>query len=164
MAWRRLQLLWSALAVGSIAAMPAQAVPRVEGISAYLLSSKSGTLSPDVLRTPELLGNAVLYGKSLLVVIKISKAGSGSVLPSQRVRLVATEGTPAFAAANIGRPKTRLLLDRSVRMGVIGADATTHVGFWLDDIGCAPVALDISLIGGARTRSRHEVVGFQCYE
>ncbi len=46
----------------------------------------------------------------------------------------------------------------------VSAAASAHAGFWLDDVGCAPMALDATLLAAARPLHVYADLGFQCDE
>jgi hypothetical protein len=147
-----------------IGAAPPPAPPIT--MSAFLMSSETGRLSPDALTHPELLGNAVAGAASAhaaLVRVKVA-AGRGAALSGDvRVRLVArVSGGRAMVGGAKGQP-AHVILDRTVRLGPAGADGNAYAGFWLDDVGCAPVALDATLLA-AKPLHGHADLGFQCYE
>ncbi|WP_442678484.1 hypothetical protein ACSBM8_13270 [Sphingomonas sp. ASY06-1R] len=160
--WRCACLAGVAVTIGLIAA-PVVAALKIAGISAQLFLRDTGKLSPDLLQTSDLLGNAVTSGDSVLVVITITDGGDDRLPAPERVRLVAIEEAPAFAVSGTHRPARRLL-DRTAAVAHVPTGESTHVGFWLDRVGCAPIRLTASLEGGGRGTSRQEVIGFQCYE
>ena len=130
------------------------------------MSSETGGLSPDAMTHPELLGNAVNAAASAhatLVRVKVA-AGRGAPMPSgARVRLVARiVGSRATVGGAKGEA-ARVLLDRTVRLGPAGIDGSAYAGFWLDDVGCAPVTLDATVLL-AKALHGHADLGFQCYE
>lgn len=162
-AWPR--ALWMWLLVTPLLVGAAPSVAPVT-LSAFLMSSETGGLSPDALTHPELLGNAVGAAASAhaaLVRVKVA-AERGAPIPSgARVRLVARI---VGARATVGGAKGeagRVLLDRTVRLGPAGADGSAYAGFWLDDVGCAPVALYATVLS-AKALHAHADLGFQCYE
>ena len=101
-------------------------------ISAFLLSSETGRLSPDAMIHPDLLGNAVAGAASAhaaLVRVKVA-VGHGAPLPSgARVRLVArVSGARAIVGGAEGETG-RVVLDRTVRLGPASASGDAYAGF-----------------------------------
>jgi hypothetical protein len=143
------------------AALPqAPAYPQVSGFSAYLLNSRTGTLSGDMIGHDDELGNVPagpLSSVSTLVVVRVAFGPEAALPANGRVRLVAT------AAARPGAAR-RVLLDRVARLGPVADDGTTHIGFWLDDTGCATITLRATLTAGPATASKQEVLPFTCNE
>lgn len=160
----RASWMWLAIAPLLVGAAPSATPPIT--IAAFLMSSETGTLSLDALTHPDLLGNAVAGAASAhaaLIRVKVA-AGHGALLPSgARVRLVARV---AGAHAIVGGAKGEaghVVLDRTVRLGPAGADGNAYAGFWLDDVGCAPITLDATVLT-AKSLHGHADLGFQCYE
>ncbi|WP_420139322.1 hypothetical protein [Sphingomonas sp.] len=143
--------------------MPSAAAPEIAGISARLFLRDTGTLSPDLLRTPDLIGNTLTMGDSALVVITITDRGIDGGSSSNRVRLIAIEEAPTFAVGG-ARQAPQRVLNRTARVPPLRNGESIYVGFWVDHIGCAPLRLIASFDGGAPGASRQEVIGFQCYE
>ena len=103
-----------------------------------------------------------LSAVSALVVVRIAFGAEAAVPEGARVQLVATEAPVRGRAA-------RVLLDRSARLGPVAPDGTTHVGFWVDDIGCATITLRARLASGKAKASNAAARGqaelpFTCYE
>jgi hypothetical protein len=143
------------------AAADAPTFPQVAKVSAFLLNSRTGQLSGDVIGRDD-LGNVPagpLASVSTLVVVRIAFGPDGALPPpAARLRLVATVPGPR------GGKGARVLLDQAARLGPVAQDGTTHVGFWLPDTGCRPVTLRATLTGAARPAAARAELGFACYE
>jgi hypothetical protein len=151
------------LALLLAAAAPAE-FPRMSGFSAYLLNSRTGRLSGDVMVSTDQLGNVPagpLSAVSTLVVVRVAFGPEATVPQGARVRLVAT------VASGHGR-SGRVLLDRVSQLGPVADDGSTHVGFWLDDTKCAPVTLRASLLPGQTSKvasaTAQAILPFACNE
>ncbi|PSJ43026.1 hypothetical protein [Allosphingosinicella deserti] len=159
------RLLAVPMLLAGLVAAAAPEPPRVAGFSAFLLNSRTGQLSADVMANADQLGNVPagpLSAVSALVVVRIAFGAEAAVPEGARVHLVATEASVRGRAA-------RVLLDRSARLGPVAQDGTTHVGFWLDDIGCATITLRARLASGTTKASNAAARGqaelpFTCYE
>lgn len=116
---------------------------------------------------PELLGNSVggpASAQAALVMVKVDFGRNAPTLSGARVRLVAVAtGQRGMAGGARGSPR-HVILDRMVRLGPAGADGSAYAGFWLDEVGCDPIALDATLTPGAKLSHEHADLGFQCYE
>lgn len=135
-------------------------------ISAFLLSSETGRLSPDAMIHPDLLGNAVAGAASAhaaLVRVKVAVVRGASLPSGARVRLVARVSGARTMVGGAKGEAGRVVLDRTVRLGPASADGDAYAGFWLDDVGCAPIALDATVLA-AKPLHGHAELGFQCYE
>ena len=157
---------WWCLFIAPLLAGAASPAASSITISAFLLSSETGRLSPDAMIHPDLLGNAVAGAASAhaaLVRVKVA-AGHGAPFPSgARVRLVArVSGARAIVGGAKGETG-RVVLDRTVRLGPASANGDAYAGFWLDDVGCTPIALDATVLA-AKPLHGHADLGFQCYE
>jgi hypothetical protein len=132
--------------------------PQVSGFSAYLLDSRTGKLSGDMIGHDDELGNVPagpLSAVSSLVVVRVAFGANAAVPVGQHVRFVAT------SAGGRGGAK-QILLDRTVKLGPVADDGSSHVGFWLDGIGCAPLTLRATLVPGSATKQAE--LPFSCYE
>jgi hypothetical protein len=149
-------------ALASAGLAQAGSTPHIAGFSAFLLNSRTGTLSADVLASGESLGNVPagpLASISTLVVVKVD-FGKGMPVPrAARVRLIATADAPAR-----GKAAKLPLLDSVARVGPVADDGTAHVGFWLADTGCRAVTLKAALIGAPAATATTAELPFACYE
>jgi hypothetical protein len=150
------------LALLLAAAAPA-GFPRMTGFSAYLLNSRTGRLSGDMMVSTDQLGNVPagpLSAVSTLVVVRVAFGPEAAVPQGARVHLVAT--VPGHGRGG------QVLLDRVSQLGPVADDGTTNVGFWLDDTRCAPVTLRASLLPGPTSKvasaTKQAVLPFVCNE
>lgn len=128
-----------------------------------LFYAGSGTLSPDILVSggPE-LGNVVAGDNpstSTLVIADISLAPDQVLSSDSRVEIVAQKSTNSYTHG-------RVLLEKSVALGAVARGGKTHIGFWLEDTGCAPVELRATLRGNERLplASTTATISFTCNE
>ena len=154
---RRAALLAAAMTMNAAtaAAPPAESDP-VVSIRALLFNNRTGTFSEDVIADTSRVGNVPAgdyASTSTLIVVRVAFARDRDY-PSARVRLVATAG----------ERRPRVVLDRTVRIGAIGADKATHVGFWLTDTGCVPLKLVATLTTPGPTATGRAAVPFTCNE
>ncbi len=147
---------------GAASAINADPIAKIS-LQAKLFNAKSGTLSADVLApgAPELF-NVVARddpSTSSLVLVAVALA-DGKVLPSDaRVRLVARERASRGARA-------RTVVDKTIPLGAVSQGGTTHMVFWLPDVGCRAVDLKATLTV-ARQRislAANSVIPFACNE
>lgn len=145
---------------GPVHAGPA---PQVSGFQAFLFNSKTGTLSPDVLAANTALGNVPAgdYASvSTLVVVRIDIGKDMPVPDAAQLRLVASEA----GAATRGKAAARIVLDRTAKLGPVGPDGATHIGFWLTGTGCRTITLKATLLTGKVSSASSTVLPFACYE
>lgn len=111
-------------------------------LRAMLFYAGSGTLSADVLAPDGVeLGNVVAGenpSTSTLVIAEISLASDQVLSSDSSVEIVAQDNTNADHNG-------RILLKRSVTLGAVNRGGKTHLGFWLQDTGCAPIQLRATL-------------------
>ena len=148
--------------LGSAAGAAGRPAPALAGFQAFLFNSVTGSLSKNVIGSESELGNVPASGfasVSTLIVVRIAFGRDASVPAHTTVRLIATEGgTPGRKAA------AKVVLDRTARLGPVGPDGTTNVGFWLDDTGCKPISLRALLSSGRVVSTKESVLPFSCYE
>ena len=155
------------LAAGSQISGGASEPARIAEMQAFLLNSRTGALSGNVLAKdgPE-LGNVPsgeFASNSTLIVVRIQFAEQAPI-PKAQVRLVAVEsGAMPFAPAH-KKTADRIILDRTIALGAVSTDGNTYVGFWLTGIGCRTITLKASIVGIKDAAPRTEVLPIACYE
>jgi hypothetical protein len=132
-------------------------------LQAKLFYSKSANFSTDMLAPggPE-LGNVVIRddpSTSSFVIVAIAVADNQELPFNARVRLVAREVTKAPG-------RSRVVLDRTMTLVGGRKGGSTHVGFWLPDVGCRPVALVATLSAAKLPKpvSTEAMLPFVCNE
>lgn len=159
MATRRASALWTTtkrlsacgaafvlLSSGAAAAEPTLS------IEARLFGAKTGRFSKNVLAPdPPRLGD-VISGEnastSTFVIVRV--ASDQPLAKTARVRLVANGASRADGQRRPGFATGRLL-DSAVFLPPVGPGTIeTHVGFWLPDTGCLPIALKAELLDPPR--------------
>ena len=130
-------------------------------IAAFLMNSQTGQLSPNAINNPNLLGNST--ADTALVRVKVAAGRGAPSFIGARLRLIARVPRGAVMVGGGKSQAGRLILDHTVRLGPASADGNTYSGFWLEDVGCAPIALDTTLLT-AKPLHGHADLDFQCYE
>ncbi len=158
------------LAVALALAMPAaaQGTVRLGAFKAYLFSSKTGSLSADMLAkgAPE-LGNVPsgdYASVSTFIAVRVDIDHEAPVPQSLRVRLLATESGAMPFASGRTRARDRIILDSNGTLGPANADGSTYVGFWLANTGCRSIKLEAHLVGVKNAPTLAETLPFTCYE
>ena len=132
-------------------------------LHAMLFYAGSGTLSSDILVPGGAeLGNVVAGenpSTSTLVIAEISLAPDQVLSSDSYVEIAAEENTNSDVDG-------RVLLERSVTLGAVTRGGKTHIGFWLQDTGCAPVELRATLRGNKHLllASTKATIPFVCNE
>ncbi len=146
----------------------AQNTARIAGFQAHFFNSRTGALSVDMLAkgAPE-MGN-VPFGElasvSTFIVVKVELGKEAPIPNNAQVRLVATESSSMSFAAKPEKKSSRIILDRTSRLGPVNTEGNTYVGFWLASTGCKAISLKASLLGLKQGSSLTEILPFACYE
>lgn len=151
--------IWLCLAPLLVGAAPPAPPPIT--IAAFLMSSETGQLSPNAINNPNLLGNSI--ADTALIRVKVAGGRGAPSFIGARLRLIARVPRGAVMVGGGKSQAGRLILDHTVRLGPAGADGNTYAGFWLEDVGCAPIKLDVTLLT-AKALHGHANLDFQCYE
>jgi hypothetical protein len=137
---------------------PVTPIYGVAEIQARLFYSNSGRLSGNIVDNP---------GFSLWNVI----IGEGSAEgPSDQMLVqVRVVGPPRAVAEEItlrviARTAKRTLLNKRVQVGQINSAGRYYAGFWLDGIGCEPVAISAELAGKGAGPGLERTIPFSCGE
>jgi hypothetical protein len=130
-------------------------------IAAFLMNSKTGQLSSNAINNRNLLGNST--ADTALIRVKVAAGPGAPSLIGARLRLIARVPDGAVMIGGGKSQAGRLILDHTVRLGPAGTDGNTYAGFWLEDVGCAPITLDAALLA-AKPLHGHADLDFQCYE
>lgn len=153
----------------ALAGPPAAAgAVRLGALQAYLFSSKTGTLSADVLAkgAPE-LGNVPsgdFASVSTFVTVRVDLDRLAPVPQGVQIRLLATEsGAMPFASAR-SKARDRIIADSISTLGPANAAGSTYAGFWLAHTGCRAISLKAVLVGVKDAPALSEVLPFTCYE
>jgi hypothetical protein len=118
------------------------APPPVLELQARLFFSGSGGFSQDLL-APDAPAPVNVVAEAdpstATLVTVLVRQPEGSLLPSDsRVRLVVRE-------AAVGGKGERIVLDRTLSLGVMPEGGAVHLGFWVQGTGCRPLLLQARL-------------------
>src|SRR5215472_10046235 len=138
-------LLFAASARFTLAARPLPMTPpyKITAIKALLFYDRSATFSRDVLAKPNFTfwntiigeGDAEAPSNSTLVLVEVNgNPSQNEPPPARKVELTAT--TPR-----------KLLIKRTVDIGLFGDAGKFYAAFWLYETGCQPVTLVARIIG-----------------
>jgi hypothetical protein len=146
----------------------AEATVRLGAFKAYLFSSKTGTLSDDMLAkgAPD-LGNVPsgeFASVSTFITVRVDRDRLAPVPHGVRVRLVASESGALPFSATRRKVRDRIILDSIGTLGPPNAEGMTFVGFWLASTGCRSIHLKAILVGVKNAPPLSEVLPFTCYE
>jgi len=159
--------IWLYATLVLVAPAIAQDHARIAGFQAHLFNSKTGTLSGDMLAdgAPE-LGNVPsgdLASVSTLIVVRVALGSAAPIPEHAQVRFVASASGAKPARKGRGTSQ-RIILDRTSRLGPVGPNGTTYVGFWLPETGCQTISLTASLPGVKGASTVTGSLPFSCYE
>jgi hypothetical protein len=132
---------------------------RIAAVRAMLFYDTKGTFSRDVLAAPPFAfwntvigeGDAEAPSSSTFVVVEISRPAAEANLPNRRISFNATA-------------KGRVVLNRTVPIGLFGANGKYYAGFWLYDTGCQPVTINVRILGQAQPAAKTATIPFACGE
>lgn len=133
---------------------------KVTAIQAKLFYSDKGTFSRNVLAKPDFRfwntvigeGDAEGPSDSTLVLVEVSRKSSEGETPLLRkVELTAVA-------------RGKVLLKRTIEVGVFSDDDKFYAAFWLYDTGCAPVKLTARIVGQTQPSSMSKTIPFECGE
>ena len=144
----------------NLAAAGAPITPPYEitAVKAMLFYDGSATFSPDVLAKPDFRfwntiigeGDAKAPSNSTLVLVEVTGHPSPNEAPhSRKVELTATTSR-------------KILLKRTIDIGLFGNDGKFYAAFWLYDTGCTPVALKARIVGQAEDSAIQKTLNFRC--
>ena len=133
---------------------------KVTRIQAKLFYYDKGTFSRDVLAKPAFTfwntiigeGDAEGPSDSTLVLVEVSgKVAETEVSPTRKVELTALAGE-------------KVILKRTVDVGMFNEQNKFLAAFWLYDTGCTPVKLNARIIGQSQPASMTKIIPFACGE
>jgi hypothetical protein len=163
-------LILHSLAFALCLAVPAAAegAVRLAAFQAYSFSSKTGSLSADMLAkgAPE-LGNVPsgeFASVSTFITVKVDVGRMAAVPQGVQIRLLATESGAMQFSSNRTRARDRIILNSTSALGPANTEGMSYVGFWLPHTGCRTISLKASLVGVKDAPTLSEILPFTCYE
>jgi hypothetical protein len=146
----------------TLAAKPRSNTPpyKITALKALLFYDGSATFSRDVLAKPNFSfwntiigeGDAEAPSNSTLVLVEVSGNPSpNEAAPSRKVELTATSAR-------------KLLIKRTVDIGLFGDGGKFYGAFWLYETGCQPVTLVARIIGQTQSSVVTRKIPFECGE
>ena len=144
------------------AVRPASSVPsyKISAMKAMLFYDGKGTFSRDVLAKPDftfwntIIGEGDAEGPSNSTLILVEVTGNPSPnepSPSRKVE---------FTAVASGK----ILLKRTMDIGLFGKSGKFYAAFWLYDTGCQPVKISARITGQPQPSSMSKTIPFACGE
>lgn len=133
---------------------------RITAVKAMLFYDGSATFSRDVLAKPDFTfwntiigeGDAEAPSNATLILVEVAGNPSPSEAPpSRKVELTATTSH-------------KLLLKRTVDIGLFGDGGKFYAAFWLYETGCQPVTLVARILGQAQPSGVTRKIPFECGE
>jgi hypothetical protein len=146
--------------------------PKLVRFKAYLFNRDTGAFSPDVLaragnNKPVELGNVLggaFASDSTFVSIEIRAPAADIIAAGTRIRFRAIDTDELPFAAVKRTPQPKLLVDKIVQTRRVKAGASTFIGFWLPDTGCAPVKLSAEWVNIRNAAKLTDTLAFVCHE
>jgi hypothetical protein len=135
--------------------------PTVSGMRAHLFQNKRGMISEDILVKQGGSANTIAgpdSANAVLIVVEVSGPPGGTYTgyfgpaTDYRVRLVAQES---------GR-KPRLLLNQTQRIPVLNDKGRVYLAYLVNQGGCAPVRLTVTLVGARPGKPFERTLDFAC--
>lgn len=158
------QTTWSvttaALEAKSVPPTPAPSPYKITAIKAKLFYDGTGTFSRDVLSKPDFTfwntiigeGDAEGPSNSTLVLVEVSgKPSPNEPPPSRKVEFTAIESG-------------KVLMKRTIDIGLFGDNGRFYAAFWLYDTGCEPIKISARIVGQIQPSSLTKTIPFACGE
>ena len=133
---------------------------KITAIKAMLFYDGSATFSRDVLAKPDFTfwntiigeGDAGAPSNSTLILVEVTGNPSpNEAPPARKVELTATTSR-------------KLLLKRTIDIGLFGNGGKFYAPFWLYETGCQPITLVARIIGQAQSSAVTRKIAFKCGE
>lgn len=145
-----------------IAVRPVPATPpyKITAIKAMLFYDGKGTFSRDVLAKPDFTfwntiigeGDAEGPSNSTLVLIEVTgKPSPDEPSPSRKVQITAVASS-------------KVILKRTIDIGLFGESGKFYAAFWLYDTGCQPTKISAHILGQTQPSSVSKTIPFACGE
>src|SRR6266487_470432 len=132
----------------------------ITAVKAMLFYNGSATFSPDVLAKPDFRfwntiigeGDAEAPSNSTLVLVEVTGHPSpNEAPPSRKVELTATTSR-------------KILLKRTIDIGLFGNGGKLYAAFWLYETGCQPITLLARIVGQTPSSPVTRKIPFACGE
>lgn len=133
---------------------------KITAVKAMLFYDGSATFSRDVLAKPDFTfwntiigeGDAEAPSNSTLILVEVS----GNPSPNEAPPVRKVELTAITAR--------KILLKRTVDIGLFGNGGKFYAGFWLCETGCQPITLTTRILGQTQSSIVTRKIPFECGE
>ena len=154
-------IIFSARLIATAVRPGASTAPyKITAIKAKLFYEGTGTFSRDVLSKPDFTfwntiigeGDAERPSNSTFVLVEVSgKPSPDEPPPSRKVE---------FTAIGSGK----VLMKRTIDIGLFGENGRFYAAFWLYDTGCQPIKVSARIVGQTQPSSLTKTIPFACGE